>query len=174
MRSILALIFVIGAYSAVASNDIFNYLKHDSLADSENGCDQYIESSSSKFEAGLRDVLRTYEVSDWALLDKLLSAYYSPNNPRVFMQNEFIKYVLDCSSVYKFNNDINYFSELHTTTYQFFSRIDNAIRTKDTDNDDIKEGYGFIVEYLEMIHNSQNKSANKLLNQTGVNNTPSG
>ena len=82
--------------------------------------------------------------------------------------------VLECGSVYKFSNGINYFQELFTSTLIFLNRAQGAHRKKESNNDDIREEYEFVVEYLGIILDSQNKSANKLLNQTGANNAPSG
>ncbi len=157
--NILILSLIILLPSTALPDEIYYYSRNPEFMDEKViKCDVHVREYVDTFKQNMKNALITYQDGNWPELINILSEY---DIYKDFRKDPYVRAISDCAADYKFSNEVNYYRELEKETLLFLMAITFDANNKKKSHEDVSEHYEYMVNYLNTIIESTNKTANK-------------
>jgi len=143
------------------ASDLYYYVNHPSSTKQALACDKYIRHHSSQFLNDMQELNSTYQKKQYDKSLEILERYGINKNKDNLLKNKFVSTALNCSAIYKFSGDVNYYREFMTTMTLFISTISNTVVNSLPHYNEANDLYEKTIDYFNVILSSTNKTANK-------------
>ena len=147
---------MVAAHTSQASNSYY-YLKYEFGKTKAITCDRYVRDYSSYYIKDMESMVAAYSKKDADSLINILAKYGMTKESDTFLKNDFVSAVLACSSVYVFNEDVNYWREFMKEMSLLILKVNATLNISGKYNDSVYEIHDDAIFSLNMILQSENR-----------------
>jgi hypothetical protein len=157
LRACIAL--VLASFFTVESSaeNTHYYLKYEFDKTKALACDHYVREYSSYYKSDMKSMIEAYTKKDAESLSTILAKYGMRMESDTFLKNDFVSAVLTCSSVYVFNEDVNYWREFMKEMSLLMLKVNTTLNISGKYNDSVYEIHDDAMYSLNIILQSENK-----------------
>ena len=105
----------------------------------------------------MESMVEAYSKKDNNTLINNLAKYKMTKESDTFLKNDFVDAVLTCSSVYVFNEDVNYWREFMKEMSLLMLKVNSTLNISGKYNDSVYEIHNDAIYSLKMILQSENR-----------------
>jgi len=142
---------------AAHASDSYYYVKYEFDKTRAITCDHYVRDYSSYYIKDMESMIKAYYRKDANDLIIILAKYGMTKESDTFLKNDYVSAVLTCSSVYVFNDEVNYWREFMKEMSLLMLKVNATINITGKYNDGVYEIHDDAMYSLNMILNSENK-----------------
>ncbi len=154
----LPVLFVASFITAAAhASNSYYYVKYEFDKTKAITCDNYVRDYSSYYIKDMESMVEAYSKKDNNTLINILAKYGMTKESDTFLKNDFVSAVLTCSSVYVFNEDVNYWREFMKEMSLLMLKVNSTLNISGKYNDSVYEIHDDAIYSLNMILQSQNR-----------------
>lgn len=143
--------------SAVHASNSYYYVKYEFDKTKAITCDRYVRNYSSHYIKDMESMIEAYSRKDANALIIIQAKYGMTKESDTFLKNDFVSAVLTCSSVYIFNDEVNYWREFMGEMSLLMLKVNATLNITGKYNDSVYEIHDDAIYSLNKILHSENK-----------------